>query len=102
MLILNEDGTATVNCALTENGQGMRTAYCMIAAEALGVPYDAVRFYGGDTQAIPDGGITAASRRHRRRAQSVRKAGEELERRHAPQRRGAGLFPKRQMAGRPR
>lgn len=78
MLILNEDGTATVNCALTENGQGMRTAYCMIAAEALGVPYDAVRFYGGDTQTIPDGGITAASRGTAAGAQSVRKAGEAL------------------------
>lgn len=80
LIIINEDGSVTVNCALTENGQGMRTAYCMITAEALGVPYDTVRFYGGDTQTIPDGGITAASRGTVAGAQSARVAAQELNR----------------------
>lgn len=80
MIIINEDGSVTVNCALTENGQGLRTAYCMIAAEALGVPYEWVRFYGGDTQTIPDGGITAASRGTMAGARSTKQAGQELNR----------------------
>ena len=81
LIIINEDGSVTVNCSLTENGQGMRTAYCMITAEALGVPYASVRFYGGDTQTIPDGGITAASRGTVAGAQSARVAAEELSQR---------------------
>ena len=80
LIIVNEDGSVTVNCSLTENGQGMRTAYCMITAEALGVPYEFVRFYGGDTQTIPDGGITAASRGTVAGAQSARIAAQELNR----------------------
>lgn len=78
MVIANEDGSVTVNCALTENGQGLRTTYCMIVAEALGVPYEQVFFYGGDTQSIPDSGITAASRGTTAGGLSAKKAAEQL------------------------
>lgn len=78
MIIANEDGTVTINNPLTENGQGMRTAFTMIAAEALGIPYENVYFYGGDTQSIPDGSITAASRGTTAGSRSVRLAAEEL------------------------
>ena len=77
-VIANEDGSVTVNCPLTENGQGLRTLFTMVTAEALGLPYEQVFFYGGDTQSIPDGGITAASRGTTAGSRSAKKAAEEL------------------------
>lgn len=78
MMIANEDGTILINSGLAENGQGLKTAYAQIAAEALGVPYELIRFYGTDTQAIADCGMTVASRGTVMGAQSMRKVGEKL------------------------
>lgn len=78
MMIVNEDGSVTINSGLVENGQGLKTAYAQIAAESLGVPYESIQFYGTDTHSIPDCGMTVASRCTVMGAQSVRKAGEEL------------------------
>lgn len=48
---LSEDGgTAHVYTAAAEIGQGSDTAMAMIAAEALGVPLEAVRLSSGDTE----------------------------------------------------
>ena len=71
MMICNEDGSVMINSGLAENGQGLKTAYAQIAAEALGVSYDAVRFFGTDTHTIPDCGMTVASRGTVMGAQSV-------------------------------
>ena len=79
-IVADEDGSVTVNCSLTENGQGLRTLFTMITAETLGVPYDWVSFYGGDTQTIPDGGITAASRGTTAGSRSAKEAAHELNR----------------------
>ena len=47
---LNEDGgTAHVLTGSAEIGQGSDTAMAMIAAEALGVPYDHIKLSSGDT-----------------------------------------------------
>ena len=62
MMICNEDGSVMINSGLAENGQGLKTAYAQIAAEALGVTYESVRFFGTDTHTIPDCGMTVASR----------------------------------------
>lgn len=78
MMICNEDGSVMINSGLAENGQGLKTAYAQIAAEALGVRYEDVRFYGTDTHSIPDCGMTVASRGTVMGAQSVRKTGEKL------------------------
>lgn len=78
MAIANEDGTILINSGLAENGQGLKTAYAQIAAEAIGVPYEIIRFYGTDTQAIADCGMTVASRGTVMGAQSVRKVGYKL------------------------
>ncbi|MFI0968229.1 xanthine dehydrogenase family protein molybdopterin-binding subunit [Streptomyces sp. NPDC021080] len=43
-------------------GQGHRTSMAQIAADALGVPFDAVDVIGGDTEATPFGVGTIASR----------------------------------------
>lgn len=78
MMICNEDGSVMINSGLAENGQGLKTAYAQIAAEALGVRYEDVKFFGTDTHSIPDCGMTVASRGTVMGAQSVRKTGEKL------------------------
>jgi carbon-monoxide dehydrogenase large subunit len=63
VLELNEDGTVTVNIGGQEIGQGSFTVMAQIAAEALGVPYEAVRIAGPiDTQYSPYEWQTVASR----------------------------------------
>ena len=79
-IIINEDGSVLVDSGLAENGQGLSTVYIMIAAEALGVPVECVRFAGGNSQSACDSGLTAASRGTAAGAQSVRMAGETLNR----------------------
>nr|WP_317378526.1 xanthine dehydrogenase family protein molybdopterin-binding subunit [uncultured Faecalimonas sp.] len=78
MIIANEDGSVSINSGLAENGQGLKTAYAQIAAEALGVRYEDIQFPQLDSQAIADSGMTVASRGTVMGAQSVRKAGEKL------------------------
>ena len=78
MAIANEDGTVLINTGLAENGQGLKTAFSQIAAEAIGVPYESIRFYGTDTQAIADSGMTVASRGTVMGSQSTRKVGYKL------------------------
>ncbi|MDD6436186.1 MAG: xanthine dehydrogenase family protein molybdopterin-binding subunit [Clostridiales bacterium] len=77
-IIANADGSVMVNTGTAENGQGLRTAFSQIAAEALGVRYEDVAFYGTDTHTIADSGMTVASRGTVMGAQSVKKAAEKL------------------------
>lgn len=74
----NEDGTILINSGLAENGQGLKTAYAQIAAEGIGCTPDRINFIGVDTHAIPDSGMTVASRGTVMGAQSMRKAAIEL------------------------
>jgi CO/xanthine dehydrogenase Mo-binding subunit len=53
---------ARVLVASTEIGQGTRTMLAQIAADTLGVPYDAVEVNAADTAEVPDSGPTVASR----------------------------------------
>ena len=46
----------------TEFGQGTNTILCQIAAEALGIDYDAVEMGPPDTSVVPNTGPTVASR----------------------------------------
>ncbi len=75
---VHDDGSVMVNTGLTENGQGMKTAFTQIVAETLGVPTENIHCIGVDTHTIPDSGITAASRTTVMGAQSVKLAAEEL------------------------
>lgn len=79
-MMVHEDGSVNISSGLAENGQGLKTAYAQIAAEAVGCPYESVFFHGTDTFSIPDCGMTAASRGTVMGAQSVRKAGEQMHR----------------------
>lgn len=56
------DGTARVLVSSTEFGQGTNTILCQIAAESLGVHYDAVQMGPPDTSIVPNTGPTVASR----------------------------------------
>ncbi|TVR05750.1 MAG: xanthine dehydrogenase [Spirochaetaceae bacterium] len=59
---LGADGTVTVFVGATDIGQGSDTVMAQIAAQTLGVEYDAVRVVSSDTAHCPDAGMTTASR----------------------------------------
>ncbi|PIE32656.1 aldehyde oxidase [candidate division KSB3 bacterium] len=56
------DGSVYVLTGLNENGQGMRTAFCQMVSEVLGVDLDNIVFLAPQTANIADGGPTVASR----------------------------------------
>jgi CO/xanthine dehydrogenase Mo-binding subunit len=56
------DGRFRVLAASTEIGQGTRTIFAQIAADALGVPLEAIDLEEPDTSRVPDSGPTVASR----------------------------------------
>ncbi|MBQ1281821.1 MAG: xanthine dehydrogenase family protein molybdopterin-binding subunit, partial [Oscillospiraceae bacterium] len=62
MIEVADDGTATVLSGACDIGQGSDTAFCQIAAEALGIPYENVRIISADTCATPDALASTASR----------------------------------------
>jgi CO/xanthine dehydrogenase Mo-binding subunit len=56
------EGKARVLVSSTEFGQGTNTILCQIAAETLGVDFDAVEMGPPDTSVVPNTGPTVASR----------------------------------------
>ncbi len=56
------EGKARVLVSSTEFGQGTNTILCQIAAETLGIEYDAVEMGPPDTSVVPNTGPTVASR----------------------------------------
>ena len=56
------DGTFRILTASTEIGQGTKTIFCQLAADALGVGLDRVILAPQDTSLVPDSGPTVASR----------------------------------------
>lgn len=61
-LRLEPTGGVVVMVSVGEQGQGTEAIYAQIAADAVGVPMANVRVLTGDTQAVPYGGGTWASR----------------------------------------
>ena len=59
---LEPSGSVTALVGVTEQGQGMPTAFAQIIADELGVPLDRVAVRSGDTAVVPYGGGTWASR----------------------------------------
>ena len=57
-----KDGTFQILTASTEIGQGTKTIFCQLAADALGVGLDKVVLPPQDTSLVPDSGPTVASR----------------------------------------
>ncbi len=56
------EGKLVIYIGAPELGQGMQTAVEQIAAETLGIPYQAVETIDVDSLISPDGGVTCASR----------------------------------------
>lgn len=56
------DGTFRILTASTEIGQGTKTIFCQLAADALGVPLERITLGPQDTSLVPDSGPTVASR----------------------------------------
>jgi CO/xanthine dehydrogenase Mo-binding subunit len=56
------DGTFRILTASTEIGQGTKTIFCQLAADALGVGLEKVVLAPQDTSLVPDSGPTVASR----------------------------------------
>jgi CO/xanthine dehydrogenase Mo-binding subunit len=61
-LELTDDGRIRILTASTEMGQGTKTIFPQIVADALGVEYDEVEIAPQDTSVVPDSGPTVASR----------------------------------------
>ena len=59
---VDADGGAVVYTGTSPHGQGHETAWAMIAAEHTGLPVSAIRVVWGDTDTVPSGGGTLASR----------------------------------------
>ena len=59
---LDPDGTVELLSGLNDTGGWQKTTMAMIAAEELGVPYDAVAVTTGDTDATTDTGVPGGSR----------------------------------------
>ncbi|MBA2265148.1 MAG: xanthine dehydrogenase family protein [Chloroflexi bacterium] len=61
-LELTDDGRIRILTASTEMGQGTKTIFPQLVADALGVDYDEVAIAPQDTSIVPDSGPTVASR----------------------------------------
>ncbi|MEJ2209030.1 MAG: molybdopterin-dependent oxidoreductase [Anaerolineae bacterium] len=59
---LGLDGRITCYCSAPDYGQGTSTVMAQLAAQALGLPRDAVAVVNADTALTPDSGIQGASR----------------------------------------
>lgn len=53
LMKLNEDGTVNLLTGIADLGTGARTAMAQIAAEELGLPFEAIQIVSGDTDATP-------------------------------------------------
>jgi CO/xanthine dehydrogenase Mo-binding subunit len=76
-LALTDKG-ARILVASTEIGQGTRTMLAQIAADTLGVPYDAIDVNDADTGVVPDSGPTVASRTCMIVGRLIQRAAEDL------------------------
>jgi len=75
---VHDDGTATVYTGSSAHGQGHHTAYAMLVTEELGIPMDKIEVIHGDTDLIPDGVGTYASRSLQLGGSAVHKAAIEV------------------------
>ncbi len=78
ILSLKKDGSVSLYSGLAENGQGLKTVYCQMAAEALGLDTDKINFMQVDTLISPDSGSTVASRATLIGGNAVKKAADNL------------------------
>jgi aerobic carbon-monoxide dehydrogenase large subunit len=87
---VHDDGTATVYTGSSSHGQGHHTAFAMLVQDELGIPMDHVEVIHGDTDLIPEGVGTYASRSLQLGGSAVHKAAIEVKDEAA--KRAANLF----------
>jgi carbon-monoxide dehydrogenase large subunit len=87
---VHDDGTATVYTGSSSHGQGHHTAFAMLVQDELGIPMDRVEVIHGDTDLIPEGVGTYASRSLQLGGSAVHKAAIEVKDEAA--KRAANLF----------
>jgi carbon-monoxide dehydrogenase large subunit len=75
---VHDDGTVTVYTGSSAHGQGHHTAFAMIVQDELGIPMDKIEVIHGDTDLIPDGVGTYASRSLQLGGSAVHKAAIEV------------------------
>lgn len=74
----NKDDTVEILASNTDMGQGLKTTFCKIVAETLGIPYDKILFNNPDTDLVPDSGPTVASRSIMTVGELLKRAAEKL------------------------
>ena len=77
-LAVHDDGTATVYTGSSAHGQGHHTAWAMLVQDELGIPMHQVTVIHGDTDLIPVGVGTFASRSLQLGGSAVHKAAGEV------------------------
>jgi aerobic carbon-monoxide dehydrogenase large subunit len=77
-MVVHSDGTATVYTGSSAHGQGHHTAFAMLVRSELGIPMDKIEVIHGDTDLIPDGVGTYASRSLQLGGSAVHKAALEV------------------------
>ena len=87
---VHDDGTATVYTGSSAHGQGHHTAFAMILQSETGIPMDKIEVIHGDTDLVPDGVGTYASRSLQLGGSAVHKAAIEVKEEAA--RNAAALF----------
>lgn len=80
VLSIQKDGSVYLYSGLAENGQGLKTAFCQIAAEELGIEMKHITFLEANTLISPDSGSTVASRSTLVGGSSVMRAAESAKR----------------------
>ena len=75
---VHPDGSATILTGTSPHGQGHATVWAMLASNELGIPVEAITLRWGDTDLIPEGGGTGASRSLQLGGSAVRQASREL------------------------
>jgi len=83
LVLIYKDGSVQVNHGGTEMGQGLHTKIWQVAADALGVPLDAIRIMPTRTDKVPNTSATAASSGSDLNGAAVRAACETLRERLA-------------------
>jgi CO/xanthine dehydrogenase Mo-binding subunit len=78
---IQPDGSIYILSGLTENGQGLRTTFSIIAAEVFGIPIEKIFYLEQNTSRIPDSGPTVASRATLMGGGAVKNTCEELKKR---------------------
>ncbi|MCP3937082.1 MAG: xanthine dehydrogenase family protein molybdopterin-binding subunit [Actinomycetia bacterium] len=75
---VNDDGSATMYVGTSAHGQGHDTAFSMIVSDALGIAMDKITLIQSDTNTIPSGQGTMASRSLQTAGSAVKVASDEV------------------------